>query len=214
MAVLGRRARSSPAGTTTDIKPIYAPATAKTIADAANALIAELRPTLREKLQFSFNDPERKDWHNFPNMLHPRKGVRIGEMNDAERRAAHILMQAMLSDGGYLKVAGIMWHDEVFNDSALAGGQGRGGQRGPGDGRGGRGDGRGRGNAVPGVAESQNQFTPEQMAAARNLGTGGGNFGATLYFVDVFGKVGANEPWGVQLDGHHLGVNLTVIDNR
>ena len=215
MAVLGRKARSSPAGATTDIKPIYAPATAKAIADAVSALIAELRPPLREKLQFAFNDPERKDWHNFPNMLHPRKGVRMGEMNDAERRAAHILMQTMLSGTGYLKVAGIMWHDEVFNDSALAGGQGRGGGRGPGNGQGGRGDGRGRGgNPVPGVAESQSQFTPEQMAAARNLGTGGGNFGATLYFIDVFGKVGSNEPWGVQLDGHHLGVNLTVIDNR
>jgi hypothetical protein len=52
------------------------------------------------------------------------------------------------------------------------------------------------------------------LRAAANLGNQGGNFGATLYFVDVFGTPGSKDPWGVQLDGHHLGVNLTIIDNR
>jgi hypothetical protein len=180
------------------VKPILAASTAQRIAAAAHALIAELRPELRAKLQFAFNDPERKDWHNFPNMIHPRKGVRLGEMTDSEKKAAHNLMQTMLSGDGYLKVTGIMFHDEVFNDSALkapappppAGG------------------------ATPSGPPSSSRFTPEQLAAARNLGNGGGNFGATLYFVDVFGNVGTKEPWGVQLDGHHLAINLAVIDNR
>ena len=179
------------------VKPILAAFTAKRIGDAVHSFTAQLRPELRSKLQFSFNDPERKDWHNFPNMIHPRKGVRLGEMTDAERRAAHNLMQTMLSGQGYLKVTSIMHHDEVFNDSALAAPP-------PPAPTGG----------APNLPASSRRFTPEQMAQARNLGNGGGNFGAVLYFVDVFGNVGTKEPWGVQLDGHHLGYNLTVIDNQ
>ena len=176
---------------------------------AAKALISTLRPALRAKLQFAFNDPERKDWHNFPHMLHPRKGVRLGEMNDEERRAAHLLMQAMLSGHGYLKVANIIWHDQIFNENSLR----QGSQGGRAGGAGGRGPG-GRGPGGGGRGPGSGSFTPEQLAAARGLGTGGGNFGAELYFVDVFGEVGTAQPWGVQLDGHHLAVNLTVIENR
>lgn len=180
-------------------KPIIAASTAKRIAEAAHALIAELRPELKAKLQFAFSDPERKDWHNFPNMVHPRKGVRLGEMNESEKRAAHNLMQTMLSGQGYAKVTGIMFHDDVMNDFALKAGP----PPPPPP-----------GTPPPARPASSARFTPEQMAAARGLGEGGGNFGATIYFVDVFGNVGTSEPWGVQLDGHHLAINLTVIDNR
>src|SRR5262249_19120580 len=146
------------------------------------------RPELRAKLQFAFSDPERKDWHNFPHMIHPRKGVRLGEMTDSERKAAHNLMQVMLSGQGYLKVTGIMLHDEVFNDSALKAPPSPPPPAGA---------------PQPNVPASSAKFTPDQLAAARNLGNGGGNFGATLYFLDIFGNVGTKEPWGVQLDGHH-----------
>lgn len=181
------------------VKPILAAYTAQRIANAVHALVAELRPQLRAKLQFAFNDPERKDWHNFPHVIHPRKGVRLGEMTDSERKAAHNLMQVMLSGPGYLKATGIMLHDEVFNDSALKAPS----SPPPSSGA-----------PQANVPPSSGRFTPEQLAAARNLGNGGGNFGATLYFLDVFGNVGTEEPWGVQLDGHHLAINLTVIDNR
>jgi Protein of unknown function (DUF3500) len=36
-------------------------------------------------------------------------------------------------------------------------------------------------------------------------------FGADQYYLAVFGKPSATEPWMVQFGGHHLGVNVTVI---
>ena len=35
-----------------------------------------------------------------------------------------------------------------------------------------------------------------------------------LYFFSVFGTPGSAEPWGWQVDGHHLSLNMTVIGER
>jgi hypothetical protein len=43
---------------------------------------------------------------------------------------------------------------------------------------------------------------------------GGGNrpmFGADQYYLALFGKPSATQPWMVQFGGHHLGLNVTVI---
>ena len=58
------------------------------IAEAAKDFVAALRPELRARARFAMDDPERKDWSNLPHYLHPRKGVRLGDMNPAERAAA------------------------------------------------------------------------------------------------------------------------------
>jgi hypothetical protein len=43
-------------------------------------------------------------------------------------------------------------------------------------------------------------------------GKGGGPmFGVDQYYLAIFGKPSATEPWMVQFGGHHLGVNVTVI---
>jgi hypothetical protein len=47
----------------------------RSIAGAANNLLAVLRPELRRRLEFTFDDPERKDWSNVPHFIHPRKGA-------------------------------------------------------------------------------------------------------------------------------------------
>lgn len=39
-------------------------------------------------------------------------------------------------------------------------------------------------------------------------------FGEWPYFVSVFGAPGGGEPWGWQIDGHHLCVNAVVFDGR
>lgn len=36
-------------------------------------------------------------------------------------------------------------------------------------------------------------------------------FGANQYYLAIFGKPSATEPWMVQFGGHHLGLNVTVI---
>jgi fructose-1,6-bisphosphatase/inositol monophosphatase family enzyme len=39
-------------------------------------------------------------------------------------------------------------------------------------------------------------------------------FGEWPYFVSIFGEPGGPEPWGWQIDGHHLCVNSVVFDGR
>ncbi len=39
-------------------------------------------------------------------------------------------------------------------------------------------------------------------------------FGEWLYFVTVFGDPGTDEPWGWQIDGHHLIVNCVVVGHH
>ncbi|MEE2776737.1 MAG: DUF3500 domain-containing protein [Acidobacteriota bacterium] len=37
-------------------------------------------------------------------------------------------------------------------------------------------------------------------------------FGQKLYWIGIFGDPSKEEPWGWQLDGHHLALNFTVVD--
>ena len=133
------------------------------IAEAINAFIAALRPELRGQLKFAMDDPERKDWSNLPHYLHPRKGVRLGDLNAAERAAAHRVIQAILSSQGYFKATTIMSVDEFLGEAS---------------------------------EEKRQQY------------------GSEYYFLDVFGEPGGAAPWGVQLDGHHLAVNVTIVDHE
>ena len=52
-----------------------------------------LRPELRSKYEFAFDDAYRKDWSNLPHYVHPRKGLKMGDLNPQERTAAHRLIQ-------------------------------------------------------------------------------------------------------------------------
>jgi fructose-1,6-bisphosphatase/inositol monophosphatase family enzyme len=39
-------------------------------------------------------------------------------------------------------------------------------------------------------------------------------FGEWPYFMSIFGRPGGDEPWGWQIDGHHLCLNIVVLDGR
>jgi len=136
----------------------------RSLAEAANNFVAALRPELRSRYGFAFDDPYRKDWNNLPNFIHPRKGLRMGDLNPQERTAAHRLIQTMMSSQGYYKAEVIMGIVDEFLGSASEG--------------------------------THNQYGPE------------------FYFLDVFGKPGGDDPWGVKLDGHHLALNVAVIDHN
>jgi hypothetical protein len=136
----------------------------RSLADAANQFLASLRPELRSKYEFAFDDAYRKDWSNLPHYIHPRKGLKMGDLNPRERTAAHRLIQEMMSSQGYYKAEVIMGIVDEFLGSA--------------------------------------------SEAAHN------EYGSEFYFLDVFGKPGGDDPWGVKLDGHHLALNVAVIDHK
>jgi hypothetical protein len=51
----------------------------------------------------------------------------------------------------------------------------------------------------------------QQLAQGRGGRGGGPLFGADQYYLAIFGKPSATDPWMVQFGGHHLGLNVTVI---
>jgi hypothetical protein len=135
----------------------------ESIADAAKGFLAALRPELRRQAGLAFDDPKRRDWSNLPHYIHPRKGLRLGDLTPEEHAAAHRLLQAILSSQGYYKATAIMGVDDFLG--------------------------------------SRSEQTRQE-------------YGSEYYFLDVFGEPGGEGPWGVQIDGHHLAVNVTVVDHK
>lgn len=78
---------------------------------AAQDLMGALRPELRERITFPFESAQRTQWHYVPR---ERSGVALGEMNAEERRAAHALLRAALSNQGYLKATTVMSLESVL----------------------------------------------------------------------------------------------------
>jgi hypothetical protein len=81
---------------------------ATSMADAATKFLAALSADQRQKTVFAFDADERMHWHFIPTDMFPRKGLTVGEMNDAQRKLAHGLLQAGLSQRGYLTATAIM----------------------------------------------------------------------------------------------------------
>ncbi|MBI3758313.1 MAG: DUF3500 domain-containing protein [Deltaproteobacteria bacterium] len=87
---------------------------------AARVFWSSLSLEQRQKLSFPLNANQRVQWSNLPAANVPRVGVRIGDLDDDKRRLVHALMRASTSSQGYLKISGIMQHDDVFRAEELA----------------------------------------------------------------------------------------------
>jgi hypothetical protein len=85
--------------------------------EAAKAFVASLGPEESKKALFDFDDEvERKHWSNVPVAAQPRNGLGIGDMNDAQKIAAHRLIDSALSSQGYAKVSGLIQLDDICRD--------------------------------------------------------------------------------------------------
>jgi hypothetical protein len=78
------------------------------MASAASKFMASLTPEQRQQASFEFNSDERLRWHFIPTEMFPRKGLLVRDMNDAQRKLAHDLLKAGLSQRGYLTASSIM----------------------------------------------------------------------------------------------------------
>src|SRR5262249_15288377 len=78
------------------------------MATAASKFLASLTPEQRQQASFEFNSDERLRWHFIPTEMFPRKGLLVRDMNEAQRKAAHDLFKAGLSQRGYLTASSIM----------------------------------------------------------------------------------------------------------
>jgi len=131
--------------------------TPKSQADAGNAFLDSLDKELRSKARHALASPERTQWTNLP-ARPDAGGVRFGELNADQVRAACDLMATLMSPSGYQKMIDIM----IADDQLLNGGR------------------------------------PRQ------------GFGTEYFSIVIFGKPSSTDPWGFQLDGHHVGVNISV----
>lgn len=99
--------------------------TGKTVA-AAQAFLATLDDAGRTKVSFPFDSDQKHKWSNFPIGIYPRNGLRLGDLNPAQREAVFTLLANALSRRGLQKVREIMEGDEVLKNDA--GGRGFGPQ--------------------------------------------------------------------------------------
>jgi Protein of unknown function (DUF3500) len=107
VVVAAQRAVSAPAMTT-----------------AATKFLDGLSPELRQKASFPLDAEDRTRWHYVPTSQHPRHGVPIKEMSEAQRALARGLLQAAMSQRGYLTATAIMDLETILRaiESAARGG--------------------------------------------------------------------------------------------
>jgi hypothetical protein len=93
-------------------------ATVPTMSAAATAFVNSLYPEQRDRALFKLEDEERFNWFYTPV---PRKGLPLREMTPGQRKLALALLNAGLSQIGYIKALTIMSLDEVLASMEPAG---------------------------------------------------------------------------------------------
>jgi hypothetical protein len=84
------------------------------MAGAASAFLQSLSSDQRAQAAFPFASEEREKFHFIPTEMFPRKGLTIGAMSEPQRKLAHGLLQAALSQRGYLTATAIMDLESVL----------------------------------------------------------------------------------------------------
>jgi hypothetical protein len=130
------------------------------IQDAAEAFLASLTASQREKIQFAADDIEWRLWNNVHR--YSRQGVSFQEMSETQRERAYDLFRASLSARGFEKSRNVMRLNGHLAD----------------------------------VLNRHEEY------------------GEYLYWITVMGTPSQTEPWGWQLDGHHLIINYFVLGDQ
>ena len=93
------------------------------MAEAARAFLTSLSADQRESATFAMDSGERLRFHFIPPEMHERRGVTFGDMNPEQRRRAHALLRAGLSQKGYLTATQVIVLEEILRE--MQGGGGR-----------------------------------------------------------------------------------------
>jgi hypothetical protein len=81
---------------------------------AAETFVESLSEAQRGKTLYAYDSPKRIGWHFIP--LAERKGLQLKEMDDAQRKAAHALLRAALSQAGYDTSTYIMGLEKLLHE--------------------------------------------------------------------------------------------------
>src|ERR1019366_7399041 len=84
------------------------------IVASADGFLSSLDEGQRSKVLFEFNDAaQRMKWSNLPTTMVPRAGLKMGDLNGPQRKAAMEVLAATLSKRGYEKVLPIVEGEEA-----------------------------------------------------------------------------------------------------
>lgn len=81
------------------------------VTQRANDFLSTLSSTLKSKVQYTWDDQERHNWHFVPK---DRNGISLHDLNDKQRTAAFALLKASLSSQGYQKATGILALEKIL----------------------------------------------------------------------------------------------------
>ncbi len=87
-------------------------ATGAKMTESAQAFLETLSDEQRSQTLLPYDSEKRVDWHFIP--MATRKGLPLNQMNDQQRKAAHGLLQAALSESGYKKTEQIMALESIL----------------------------------------------------------------------------------------------------
>jgi hypothetical protein len=90
---------------------------------AATKWLEGLTPEQRTQATFAIGHEELTRWNFIPNNMFPRKGVPIKEMNEAQRKLAHDLLKAGLSQRGYMTTTSIIELETILHEIENSGGR-------------------------------------------------------------------------------------------
>jgi hypothetical protein len=162
---------------------IAAERSSSTMAGAASKFLSALTPEQRQQATFAFDTEERMHWHFIPTEMFPRKGLTIKEMTEPQRKLAHDMLKAGLSQRGYLTASSIMDLETVLG--ALEAAQ--------------------RAAAPPAAAAQPAAGAPPPRTTPLVRDT-------ERYFFSVFGTPSAKDTWGWRVEGHHVSLQFTVVN--
>ena len=94
---------------------IAADRSSSAMASAATKFLDSLTSDQRQEATFAFNADERLRWHFIPTEMYPRKGLLVKQMTEPQRRLAHDLLKAGLSQRGYMTASQIMDLETVLD---------------------------------------------------------------------------------------------------
>lgn len=92
------------------------------IVEAADHALGSLSESQLHSALFDFTDEaQRRNWSNLPIGIYERKGVRMGDLNEAQQKAVLGLLEATLSDYGYQQVIDNLNAEETLANPGASG---------------------------------------------------------------------------------------------
>lgn len=95
------------------------PGVAERMQEAALDLLQSLDPGQRDAAQFPWDDAARFRWSNLPASMVEPDGIKMIDLDAAQKAAVYRLLAASMSSQGYAKVVGIVRSDDVLRDQMM-----------------------------------------------------------------------------------------------